>query len=276
MRKSKKKSRDNQDKVHISRFKSMLLKLQAAGTIFAAVASIALVGITLFSYDRENLTSERIRQEEMKTKEINNKLDDIKRRLFQSRPENEIAEVLDSSDISYISSNNIGWFYQSFNDYDSALAWYHKGLPAKEASRKRVDLAVAYNNIAWIHQTRGNYDSALVWYNKSLEVQKALGNQGGLAMTYFNIATLYKNRGNYQESLELFRRCELISKEINDSILLSISYHSIADVYNNLGNYKAAREYLDRSLAISRKIGYEKGMRETEKLIKQVEEKKKN
>jgi tetratricopeptide (TPR) repeat protein/class 3 adenylate cyclase len=130
--------------------------------------------------------------------------------------------------------NNLGWYYQNRNQYESAAEEYKKAI--------RIDpfMALTYSGLIWIYLTHtGQLDSAKKWTDKMMHI--APDNP----WVYFNLGNYYVAKDRLEDAQREYRK----AKELNPSFLLDI--YRLAHVLRLQGKYEEAKNILKDILSIN-------------------------
>jgi len=159
--------------------------------------------------------------------------------------------------------NNIASIHYARGVYAQALTWYEKSVALYEAVGDKSGLATTYNNIGLIHDARGDYAEALTWYAKSVALEEELGNKAGLAATYNNIGEINRARGDYGEALTWYEKSVALDEELGDKAGLAAIYNNIGEINRARGDYGEALTWYEKSVALDEELGDKAGLATT-------------
>ncbi len=190
--------------------------------------------------------------------------------------------------------NNIGFYYNSKEQFDKALYFFKKAVVQLKKSQNLTSLAQTLQNIGTIYDSKGEPTQILKYYDQVLTIYQKTKDSVGLANIYADFGRIYIDNGSiskafdfytksmkisdlihdraskirtiryliitlgtqkeYQKMLEYLRELINYYQEINDNDSLGLIYNITASTYNDLGDYPKMFEYIDKAIRISQKI----------------------
>lgn len=113
--------------------------------------------------------------------------------------------------------------------------------------------AAAYNNIGNYYRSIHNYDTAINYYNLALEIKQKHFKEDSIAhaVSYYSLGMVYIDQGNYKAGLDYLKQCLTIHKKVSHSkpdILLCKMAMGVG--YLNLNAYDKAKKYLEQCLVM--------------------------
>jgi len=124
--------------------------------------------------------------------------------------------------------NNLGWYYQSTEQYEEALTEY------KKAVQINPGLGLTYSGILWIYDTyMGKPDSMMIWSEKMISDNPQ--NAGG----YFHLGSAWFCK----DSIKKAQQSYLKARELNP--YLSMNLYRLAHTYRIQGLHKEAIRILE-------------------------------
>ena len=154
----------------------------------------------------------------------------------------------------------LGYGFNQFADYDTALFWYDQALTISEKvlGLEHPDTATSYNNIGAVYKMQSDYGKALEFLGKALAIrEKVLELENPTtATTYSSIGTVYHAQSDYGKALEF--HCKALT--IHEKVLgrehpdTARTYHNIASTYNAWSDYDKALEFYNKALAIREEV----------------------
>ncbi|MBU0764493.1 MAG: tetratricopeptide repeat protein [Bacteroidetes bacterium] len=169
------------------------------------------------------------------------------------------------------SLNNIGFIYESTDDFAQALEYYEKalavrkkiGIESQDANNIKA-IITSLNNIGIVYDRLGLYDKSLEYYQYSLQKSEEIDDKSGMANSLNNIGIIYLYWNHTEEALECYQRSVRINEELAESTDITkslsgkngvaVSLNNIGNVYKNSGNYEKALEYYNKSLKIKKEL----------------------
>jgi serine phosphatase RsbU (regulator of sigma subunit) len=157
---------------------------------------------------------------------------------------------------------NVGHYYRTEQQPDSAIHFYKLSLDLKIRQKDSVGMGAAYNSIGFCTYSKGDISGALDYYYKSVEIREALNDKKGLANAYLNIAFVHLDRHDTKPALDALGKSHQLFTELGipQSVANVCNAYGIAFV--NDSNYVPARRYYEESLSIRTQLGDSAGMAE--------------
>ncbi len=152
--------------------------------------------------------------------------------------------------------DNMGYYYESIPEYDTAKTYYQKALEIRQKilQEEHPDIAVSYNNLGVVHYYTAEYKTALQYYKKALAILlKTLGpDNPKTGICYNNIGIIYYLMGNLSKAIEYYKKTVVITiKESGENHLrVGLCYTNIGVAYNILNQRDNALNYYQKALAI--------------------------
>ena len=126
--------------------------------------------------------------------------------------------------------------------YDSAYAYFYRGVAIGKKYSMNRSLAGLYNNLGITFNDEKKYDSALAYYNKGLEVVMEMKDSVYIAGALINIGSVYVEQKNVTKAIEYYKRGLWIAKQIKYKEWIANGSSGLADLYYQRGEYKLAYE----------------------------------
>ncbi len=127
---------------------------------------------------------------------------------------------------------NIGNGFYHLNQFDSALAFYQKGLtmmaPFIKTSRSLIDLGTI--GVGDAYAGLGNFEEALKYYRKAKTSSDTTRHNRGRAHSRISLANLYIKMRQYQKAEKELLECLAITKSVNLKTYVRDSYELLANV----------------------------------------------
>ncbi|RYY48943.1 MAG: two-component sensor histidine kinase, partial [Chitinophagaceae bacterium] len=120
-----------------------------------------------------------------------------------------------------LSSSALGDHYMKYNQADSAMLLFRKGIAPAEQSG-RLDLVVTNElYIGRLFQLRGNKDSAFFYTRQALNRLGALNNPKDLMKAYRQLSDLYKDNRNFDSAYQYMERFVTLKDSLLDESKLT-------------------------------------------------------
>ncbi|WP_258540546.1 tetratricopeptide repeat protein [Parvicella tangerina] len=247
----------------------------------------------IYSYDPELDLLLNMKIDSIATKNLNEKLNAKEKNKFINS--------------KVFALNNIGVYFEMYEDYDSALYYYKQSLSFALENEQKESIARSLSNIGAIYEVEYNYALAVQYYKDAIEVYKEIGeknhqaamllnagvifeiqgdhstaidyymnslvlydqsgNKYGMAAAQNNIAILYEFQGDLEKALEYYEKSLSLRREIEDLAGVAKSLNNIGAIYRKLGDHKQAISLYNESLEIKQELNDKKGIAHTLKNI---------
>lgn len=158
---------------------------------------------------------------------------------------------------------NIGNFYRTRNNIDSAIYFYSQSLALKEPLNDSIGLSACYNSLGFCNYQQGNVKSALDYYYKAVAIRDALGDKKGLANTYLNISFIHMDRGETKPALETLDKSYHLYTELGNTQSIANVSNAYGIVYMTDKDYPNALKWYGLSLELRSQLGDSAGMAES-------------
>jgi two-component sensor histidine kinase len=160
----------------------------------------------------------------------------------------------------------IGSWFVSIHQYDSALHYYHGGL---EAQPRPADSASLFNGIGVVYSSIGLPDRGVPYYKQAISLWERLKDTTNVVIGSNNLAIIYKDLGLYDEALEISFNA-LPKLEHQSSRQLASFLNTIGIVYMRVQDYPKAYDYFRKGLAVRLNIKYDMGVAQSYNNIGEV------
>ena len=142
----------------------------------------------------------------------------------------------------------IGYYFYSANQYDSAAHYYN--LVLKSGSPRAADSASAMSGLGVVYSVVGRPHRSIPYYKQAISLYERLNDTTNAITNGYNLAIIYKDIGLYDDALEIaFRTLAKLEKQKPDRPLAS-SYNTIGTVYSRLQDYEKAYDYYRKALRV--------------------------
>lgn len=158
---------------------------------------------------------------------------------------------------------NMGNYYRTRNNVDSAIYFYSQSLRLKEPLNDSLGLSACYNSLGFCYYQQGNVKSALDYYYKAVAIRDALGDKKGLANTYLNISFIHMDRGENLPALETLDKSYALYTELGNTQSIANVANAYGIVYMTDKDYPNALMWYGKSLELRAQLGDSAGMAES-------------
>jgi len=163
----------------------------------------------------------------------------------------------DSSQLSNRAAilNNLGTYYDAWEEDSAALVYYRKALPLKREIGQSWSIASTLTNIGRIYTVQAAYDSAEVYLEEALDLRTRLKDEAGLASTYNALTELYIRQEKYDEAEVYQREAWKRDQQIGDKANLVADLQDWAVIRKGQGQVAEAETYALRALDLANELG---------------------
>jgi len=150
--------------------------------------------------------------------------------------------------------NYLGNVYDSYGEYDKALACCLRGLKTAETSGYKEETGDLLSTTGNIYLRLADYEQALVSYQKSLSIREELNEMRAAASSMNLVARTYTLKGDFENGLNYYQRSLKLRKEIDDPAL-PWTYLGLAGLYEKKKDNTHALEYYNTCRELNKKNG---------------------
>lgn len=144
----------------------------------------------------------------------------------------------------------IGVSFRILGNYSEALDFFYKGLELAKLHQIKEQEGFAYINIANLLIYQEFYNGALENLDKALTIAQTINNQQMLSYVYLNTGRSLLLKGEYDEALEKLFLSLKIRKELNLPEQQAVSFKYIGDAYFEKKNLDEALRNYELSLKV--------------------------
>lgn len=220
--------------------------------------------------------------------------------LGSSRSVDSLAQLFDLSKLNgkFFIENRVykalGNIHRDLNQYEKAIAYYHKSIKIAEkfndplmVAKYKTEIGKAYLKldqseaaIFYLKQAynvykdvedeammanvtislgngykeSGNLEKGEYYYTESLNHAKKVNNERLIAGNYNNLGNVERRRKNYKKALTYFQSALEMNIKSKNRLWESFNYNNIGNTYNDLGEYSKAIEYFKKSNVIKEEL----------------------
>jgi len=172
------------------------------------------------------------------------------------RAENKMAKLPSKS----TALGNLGNIYHNLGKPDEALEYYQQALEINRTLGYEQGAAHNLNNIGTLYNELGKYDEAMKCQEEALEISKKFKDEQAIANSLTNIGIIYTDSGKPEEALKLFQEALEINKKLKYEEGIANVFNNIGLTYSKLRETDQALNYYEKALKINKKIGYQEGV----------------
>lgn len=111
--------------------------------------------------------------------------------------------------------HNLGMVYKFYENWDTSLEFYKKGLEISESVNYNVLITDSYLKIAELFVELNNLDNALLNTEKALAVSRKIGAKDGEKRALFYLSKIFELKGLFEVSLKYHKDFHTIDLEIS-------------------------------------------------------------
>jgi CHAT domain-containing protein/Tfp pilus assembly protein PilF/uncharacterized glyoxalase superfamily protein PhnB len=143
----------------------------------------------------------------------------------------------------------IGDIYETFAEYDDALASYRKGLSLSQGANDRWHESEILNAIGWVYLSLGKHKEAMRLCNEAFGLSQEVGHRRAEAQALNNLGEIYNYSGDLQKAIEFYRRALPVAQAINDRRGQAQSHTYLGYTYSDLGQVNEALDTYNQALS---------------------------
>lgn len=150
-----------------------------------------------------------------------------------------------------------GKFYERFNNYDTALAYFMQVESCWEKLGNNYEIPVALNSIGNIYKIQGNYEKASETFMRSLAIEEKNKDTRGIAVVNNNLGTVYQRQNLYDKAMEYYTKALAGFEQLADSENCAKIINNIGIISWYKGDLKQALGHYQRTISIWEKLNRE-------------------
>ncbi len=162
---------------------------------------------------------------------------------------------------------NIGYLYNTQNNYPKALEYYFKSLKIDEELGGKITFSAGLGNVGniyadWAEEFKSKnrtksdslYSLAFSYYFKGLHIAEEIGNKERISLWYGKIGYSYNEQGKYDQAQIYYLKSIKLSEEEGNKKRMVTTLSNLASLYITLKKYKEAEEVLLKTLQLADSI----------------------
>jgi signal transduction histidine kinase len=169
----------------------------------------------------------------------------------------QLSRDNDFKSIEQMALNNLGLYYWSSGNFQSALDQFYSALDinTRFTSENKEGKANYLSNIGLIYQELKQNDKAIEHHKKALEIREELNLEAALIISNANLGVCYKNILDYDKSIMHYNRAIDYAKKANNLRLYHAIHDNLANLYFELEDYEKAISLYKKSLDRPASVG---------------------
>lgn len=168
----------------------------------------------------------------------------------------EWAESAKDTFLIHCSLNGVGDVYFDYQDYEQAIAYFHRSLLFVGGKVPNLLGEAINTNLlgeSWLFM--GNADSALIYLNQSFQINQKIGNELGQAICNNGMGLVYHEKGDYLQAVEYYNKALELYVQTGDLFYQSMCLNNLGKSQVALHRYTDAEKTFLKSLHIATTIG---------------------
>lgn len=153
-----------------------------------------------------------------------------------------------------VAMNGIGNIYLSLGNNNAAERVFRNSLAGEKELNSALGQAINTANLGFIFESREEYDSAYVYFKQSLSYNQQAKSDLGISLCYNHFGNLHEKKGELDEALANYHKAYDIMKGKSDHWHWLESCISMARVLLKLNNPALAQTYLSQARKTARDI----------------------
>ncbi len=165
----------------------------------------------------------------------------------------KIAEKINYQQGIADASSVIGLIYSRLGEYNNSIKFHKKAMKLRQKIDDKKALASSFNLIARTNVLKNNFAGALTFYNKALDLRKKINDLGGLPYTYLGIASLHESKKDLPKAIEFYNKA-LECNKTDDIRLKMHCFMGLGRIQTDLEIYEQAEINLKNALEIAQTL----------------------
>lgn len=153
-----------------------------------------------------------------------------------------------------VAMNGIGNIYLSLGNNNAAERVFRNSLAGEKELNSALGQAINTANLGFIFESREEYDSAYIYFKQSLSYNQQAKSDLGISLCYNHFGNLHEKKGELDEALANYHKAYDIMKGKSDHWHWLESCISMARVLLKLNNPALAQTYLSQARKTARDI----------------------
>ncbi|MFM7886366.1 MAG: tetratricopeptide repeat protein, partial [Pseudanabaena sp.] len=158
------------------------------------------------------------------------------------------------------SLNRLGNCYDSFGQYEKAIAYHQQSLEINEEIVDQQGVAASLCGLGNCYYYLRQYEKAISYHQQCHDISEEMRDRKGVAFSLGNLANCYDFLGQHEKAIAHLQQTLEISKEIGDRQGVASCLGNLGDSYNSLGQHEKAITYHQQSIEIKKEIGNQSGI----------------
>jgi len=153
--------------------------------------------------------------------------------------------------------NGLGIAYETFQEYDQAILFYHKGLTLLgPAYSNKIDKANIYSNLAELYLNSGLLDSAKYYIQEAIRINEILNLKWGLGYSHAILSAIALTEKQPSLAFEHAQKSMACRQTDGSPTEIAESHLALAKAYHELERFSEAQSHYLDALQLSDVNGY--------------------
>jgi LuxR family glucitol operon transcriptional activator len=156
-------------------------------------------------------------------------------------------------------------------EYEAAKQNLNKSLVLAEEANTTRPIADIQHQLANIDVVEGNYDSAETRLNIGRQVREEDTElSGGLAYTYYSLGKVSLLKKDYKAARRYLEQCLELGQQRDSKLDIAGAKRRLAELELDLGNLEQAQQFALEAIELFLNLGMKRELKETERILEQV------
>ncbi|MGB5382649.1 MAG: ATP-binding protein [Lutimonas sp.] len=169
--------------------------------------------------------------------------DEIRSHLFQAL---KMGEDLQNQKILSLTSRDLGTYYFTNDQPDSAFSYYQKALKHYKGSPYQIQSGVVYGQLSKYYLAEQKFDSAITYGKKAMSMANSEIKLGALTDAQLLMGQIFLQTKQLDSAIFYTQRAINTAKSTNAAILIGLGNVQLASIYKEQNEDSLAYIHLDR------------------------------
>ena len=140
-------------------------------------------------------------------------------------------------------TNDFGYYYYFFGDFEKSIPYYQQALVIDEAAGDTIAVIGRHYNISGAYSKLGQFVPAMEHLMQGLELAKKIKRAKSLAMINNSLGGIFRNMEQYDPAAYHYHQALSSARQIQDSLRASYTLNNLGILHQELHNYDSAHYY---------------------------------
>ncbi|MFP4096969.1 MAG: tetratricopeptide repeat protein [Cyclobacteriaceae bacterium] len=161
-------------------------------------------------------------------------------------------------------TNDFGYYYYFYGDFEKSISYYRKALVLDEAQRDTIAIIGRHYNIGSAFNKLGQFVPALEHLMQGWELAKKINRAKSMAMVSNSLANLFRQYEQYDDAAYYFHLSLHYSRQEEDSMRVAFVLNNLGQLHKYQQNYDSALYYYLKALHFKQALGNDRSMASTQ------------